>query len=54
VKESTEESEEPISSRLEKLGVSTAPDQVEELVSAYPALLAWIRIAQELADDESQ
>jgi hypothetical protein len=54
VKESTEESEEPITSRLEKLGVSTAPDQVEELVAAYPALLAWIRIAQELADDESR
>ena len=47
--ESTEESEEPITSRLEKLGVNTAPDQLEELYAAYPALLAWIRITQELA-----
>jgi hypothetical protein len=51
--ESTEQSDEPLTSRLEKLGVSTPPDQVEELASAYPALLAWIRIAHELADDES-
>lgn len=38
--------------KLEELGVTTAPDQVAELCVAYPALLAWIRIAEELAGEE--
>jgi hypothetical protein len=49
--DSTRENEAMLTSRLEELGVSTAPDQVEELESAYPALLAWMRIAEELADE---
>jgi hypothetical protein len=51
--ESTEEYREPITRKLEELGVSTSPDQVEELGSAYRALLAWIQIADELANDEA-
>ncbi len=38
--------------KLDELGVTTAPDQVAELCVAYPALLAWIRIAEELAGEE--
>ena len=47
----THESESTLDSRLEKLGVTTAPDELEELAAAYPALLAWMRIAQQLADE---
>jgi hypothetical protein len=49
--DSTQESDGTLTSRLEKLGVNTAPDQLEELSAAYPALLAWMRIALELADE---
>jgi hypothetical protein len=49
--DSTQESAEALASRLEELGVHTAPDQVEELVAAYPALLAWMRTVQVLADE---
>jgi hypothetical protein len=48
---SRQEDEEALTNRLEELGVSTAPDQVQELADAYPALLAWMRIAQELAGE---
>ncbi|HVC77092.1 MAG TPA: hypothetical protein VND96_11340 [Candidatus Micrarchaeaceae archaeon] len=34
--------------------MSIAPDQVEELAAAYPALLAWMRIAEELGDEPGQ
>ena len=49
--DSTRENERALTSRLEELGVSIAPDQVQELADAYPALLAWMRIAQELAGE---
>jgi hypothetical protein len=48
---STQEDNEALTRRLEELGVSIAPDQVQELADAYPALLAWMRIAQELAGE---
>jgi len=41
-----------IARRLGELGVATAPDEVEELATAYDALLAWMRIAEELGADE--
>ena len=49
--DSTQENEATLAGRLEELGVSIATDEAEELLSAYPALLAWMRIAQELADE---
>ena len=49
--DSTRENDRDLTSRLEELGVSIAPDQVQELADAYPALLAWIRIAHELAGE---
>jgi hypothetical protein len=48
---STQEDDGALTERLKELGVSIAPDQVQELADAYPALLAWIRIAQELAGE---
>lgn len=48
---SGQENDEALARRLEELGVSTSPDAVRELADAYPALLAWMRIAQELAGD---
>jgi hypothetical protein len=48
---STQEDNEALTRRLEELGVSIAPDQVQELADAYPALLAWMRIARELAGE---
>lgn len=44
--------DESIARRLEELGVATPADEVEELAAAYPALVAWMRIAEELARDE--
>ena len=41
-----------IARRLEELGVATAPDEVEEIATAYDALLAWMRIAEELGSDQ--
>lgn len=49
--DSTREDEGALTSRLEELGVNTPPDQVEELFAAYPALVAWMRTAQALADE---
>lgn len=54
MKDSTQENSETLAARLEELGVSIAPDQVEELAAAYPALLAWMRIAEELGDEPGQ
>jgi hypothetical protein len=53
VKDSIQENGADLARRLEELGVGIAPGQVEELAAAYPALLAWMRIAEELADDAS-
>ena len=44
--------DESIARRLEELGVVTPPGEVEELAAAYPALVAWMRMAEELAHDE--
>jgi hypothetical protein len=52
VAELNEGHERTVVTKLEDLAVPTAPDQIEELCTAYPALLAWIRIAEELARDE--
>ena len=41
-----------LATRLEELGVTSTDDQVLELASAYPALMAWMRIAEELAERE--
>lgn len=49
---SSDEHWESIARRLRELGVATAPDEVEELRTAYDALLAWMRIAEELGGDE--
>ena len=49
---SGDEGQGQIARRLEELGVATAPDEVEELATAYDALLAWTRIAEELGEDE--
>ncbi len=47
-----DEHQESITRRLEELGVATPPDEVEEIATAYDALLAWMRIAEELGADE--
>lgn len=47
--------DESIARWLEELGVQTSAVEVEELAAAYPALLAWMRMAEELArDDEAE
>ena len=43
-----------LAARLEELGVTSTDDQVLELASAYPALMAWMRIAEALAEREVQ
>ena len=43
-----------IGRRLEELGVRTSREELLELASAYPALVAWIRMAEELARDEDE
>jgi hypothetical protein len=48
------EPEESIRARLDELGVRTSPEELSELASAYPALVAWMRMAEELARDEDQ
>jgi hypothetical protein len=40
-----------IARRLQELGVDTTQDELRELASAYPALEAWMRMAEDL--DES-
>ena len=54
MKDSIQENGGALAARLEALGVSIAPDQVEELAAAYPALLAWMRIAEELAAEPGE
>jgi hypothetical protein len=49
--DSTRENEGALTRRLEELGVSIGQDELEELSAAYPALLAWMRIARELAGE---
>jgi len=49
---SGDENLESIARRLGELGVATAPAEVEELATAYDALRAWMRIAEELGTDE--
>ena len=48
--DSTHENERALITRLDELGVSIESDQVEELADAYPALVEWMRIAEELAE----
>jgi hypothetical protein len=47
-----DEHQESIARRLEELGVATAPDEVEEIATAYGALRAWMRTAEELGADK--
>lgn len=46
--------EEEIRRRLEELGVAISEEELQELASAYPALVAWMRMAEELARDGDQ
>jgi hypothetical protein len=48
-----DEKEESIARRLDELGIATAPDEIRELRSAYDALQAWLRIAEELGGDRA-
>lgn len=48
------EHEDEIGRRLEELGVRTSDEELRELASAFPALVAWIRMAEELARDEDE
>ena len=48
--DSTQDNERALIKRLDELGVSIEPDAVEELAEAYPALVEWMRIAEELAE----
>ena len=41
------EPEESIRRRLEELGVGVSPEELREIASAYPALLAWMGMAEE-------
>jgi hypothetical protein len=43
-----------LAARLEELGVNTTEAEAAELAAAYPALEAWIRIASDLAEEQSQ
>lgn len=38
--------------RLEELGVETTEEEVRELAEAYPALQAWMRVVEELAEED--
>jgi len=48
------ELEEELGRRLEELGVRTSAEELRELASAYPALVAWMRMAEELARDKDE
>ncbi len=48
------EIEEEIGRRLEELGLRTSPEELRELASAYPALVAWMGMAEELARDKEE
>ena len=43
-----------LAGRLAELGVSASRDQLEELAAAYPALVEWMRIAEELAGEPAK
>jgi hypothetical protein len=49
-----EELEEEIGRRLQELGVRTSAEELSEVASAYPALVAWMRMADELARDQDE
>ena len=38
--------------RLEELGVETTEDEVREHAEADPALQAWMRVVEELAEED--
>lgn len=46
--------EDDIGRRLQELGVRTSEEELRELASAYPALVAWMRMVEELARDEDE
>ena len=46
--------EDDLARRLEELGVHTSEEELHELASAYPALVAWMRMAEALARDEDE
>ncbi len=48
------EIEEELGRRLEELGLRTSPEELRELASAYPALVAWMRMTEELAREEEE
>jgi hypothetical protein len=50
---SSDGKKESISRRLDELGIASTRDEVEELLSAYDALQAWLRIAEELGGDRA-
>lgn len=47
-----DDDEERLAQRLEELGVRTSPDELRELATAYPALVAWMRMVEDLARGE--
>jgi hypothetical protein len=51
---SSDGNDELIARRLDELGVAITPDEVDELLSAYDALQAWLRIAEELGGDRAE
>lgn len=48
----TESDEQQLRQRLEMLGVETTDEEVRELAEAYPALRAWMRMVEELAEED--
>jgi hypothetical protein len=52
----TADIEEALARRLEDLGVRASREEIRELGSAYPALVAWMRMVEELArlDDDDE
>jgi hypothetical protein len=48
------EKERSIGRRLEELEIPTTQDEISELASAYDALQAWLRIAEELGGDSGE
>jgi len=46
------ELEKRVRARIEELGVETTDDEVRELAEAYPALEAWMRMVEALAEED--
>ena len=44
----TGRAQDEIARRLEELGVPSSAAELDELASAYPALVEWMRIAEKL------